>query len=440
MTLSKIQGYLLNGGYATDPDATDTNATNSNATDCNATDPNATDPNATSADVYVPNYNYDYKLNNISIEKNILKRGQTVKVKINDGLKHVTGATLVFCKPDNSTCFYAYSTSNNLNLSISIPSYTIAGDYNLTNIYFYDEDYNYAYYTEGHSSYHGIETSIKLSVTVLDDIVTTINLNSPSENDIINAIQQVNDGGIINVSVNGESNYSASLFESLKGKDITINLINGDNSIAFYGKDINEAKNIKYSINVDEIAKRDNLKDLINSKAVTNGYVVIFPDNGTLPANAMVKIKVSNPDVIEEDEAFLYFYNTETKLYELESSNLAVNSEGYYEFTISHNSTFIIVGHALPYIFTGEVETTQKEQVTFQKSNTLLWFLIGGGAGVAVVIIVCAIYFTKKKKATNTTEEVKVEETKEEVKEETTETTEEPTEESTETPEDNKEE
>lgn len=215
--------------------------------------------------------------------------------------------------------------------------------------------------------------------------------------------------GDVTIKVDGTKNISKSLFDALKGSNRTLIIKNGENEIIFKGKDIKEAKNIDASISISQAKDNSDIKELTE-----NGIVITFANNGELPGNATIKIKVNNDIKTHLDlskTVLLYFYNENTK--QLEKENVSIKYEKeYIEFVIDHNSKFILTDGE---IIAKENESSEKIEENSQTAkeatsveynkNTIMSDLIHLLVVITivffVVVIVVVIIVIKVKKSKN---------------------------------------
>lgn len=71
---------------------------------------------------------------------------------------------------------------------------------------------------------------------------------------------------------------------------------------------------------------------------------IVFPDNGLLPCKSTIHIDAdyAMKEFVGVKNLKLYYYNPEIKEYKLEQEGLDIQNDKYYEFTITHNSTYAL--------------------------------------------------------------------------------------------------
>ena len=151
----------------------------------------------------------------------------------------------------------------------------------------------------------------------------------------------------LNVKADGAMLLSEGLFDSLKatGKSITINAMENGKikySWTFNGADISdETSDVDLAVGFTS----DNSARIKELAGNTDGMVLSFADNGTLPGKAKVKVDVS-AQYANGTKINLYYYNKDTDSIEIAASNIIV-ANGYAEFEITHNSDFYLTTYGV---------------------------------------------------------------------------------------------
>lgn len=229
----------------------------------------------------------------------------------------------------------------------------------------------------------------------------------------------------VTITLDGTKNISKSLFDALKGTSRTLTIKTGDNEIIFKGKEIKEGKNIDASISISEVEDDIDLKELVE-----NGIVLSFADNGELPGEATIRIKVTNQIKDKLDltkNLYIYFYNEEKK--ELEKVDEKVKYEkDYIEFDINHNSKYVLVDEEVTEkeneitVGTTEEKSDKEEKendVTFLESNKMYIIIIGASILIIFIVSIIVVMVNKKKKQNEQSNEIdESEEKTEEINEE----------------------
>lgn len=218
----------------------------------------------------------------------------------------------------------------------------------------------------------------------------------------INNIKLASGDIVVVINANNNSVVHEEVFDSIKGTNKQLIIKYGDNQIIFNGSDISTVKNVDTSINIYPVSQStdSNLKE-----ATSKAIILEFADNGDLPGNAVVRIKVTDEmkKSLTDNSLDLYYYNKTNNTYELVQTNVTIDSEGYCNLTIDHNSTFILVNHSQKIKETisvndnSNINSDKEEVVSFLNSK---WLYIGiiGVSLVIILIVVIIITINKKKK------------------------------------------
>ena len=145
---------------------------------------------------------------------------------------------------------------------------------------------------------------------------------------------------------------------------------------------------------VDNVSSNEDI-----SKLVSNGVVVNFPDNGNLPGKALIRVKATDEvDNILNDNVYVYIYNESSNNFCVIDTSVKKSSDGYYEFTITHNSDYLITNNKLDSKLV--VAQSDDNVVSFQKGNGIYLLLIAVGVAVIIAVVVVIVVLKKKKKNT----------------------------------------
>lgn len=221
--------------------------------------------------------------------------------------------------------------------------------------------------------------------------------NSEITKDILNKIANSTKLENITINMDKNTNISKDIFEAIEGKNVKLIINSKENQIIFRGNSITNPKKINAEITYNLISE-----DLLLREIVAEGIVVNFADNGELPGTATVRIKVT--DEISEALSFnkmpIYYYNEKTKELTKLKSNAKYNKEGYIEFSIKHNSKYLIVNDVIEekeytVTTTQANNTVVDNEVSFLESHRMYILIIG--ISVLTIIIVATILIVDKK-------------------------------------------
>ena len=174
-------------------------------------------------------------------------------------------------------------------------------------------------------------------------------------------------------------------------KKLVIN--SGDNQLIFDGKDIETPKSIDARISIESLSDHANI-----SKFADKGVVVNFPNNGNLPGKALVRIKATKEVTNElKDKIYVYMYDEDSNMFYEIGNDVKKTSDGYYEYTVTHNSDFLMMNKKLDKKYVLENNPAGDKVVIFQKGNRVHLVLICLGLLLVVVALVVVIVLKKKK-------------------------------------------
>ena len=360
----------INGTFALDT-ATSPNATASNATASNATSSNATVTNATSSNVYVDNTKI--YLDGIEIAKKEVTLGEKIKVSLCTNYT-LTNVKFLF-KSNKGNQFTAYLNDLNSDEYIAIPSTVKPDTYYLSQLVLESNNLSTTY-VNGNNYNFNIELKINESKKK-----SYIYNNEDVTEEKIKEIAKSEDKTDITINATGNSIISKELFNSIKGTNKKLVIKYQDHEIIFNGKDITSIKDIDVSIKIVCISDDETFKEISN-----NGYIINFADNGNLPGKATIKLKATEEmkDFFKGKKAYLYYYDEMNKKYTA-LSNTLILKDGYYEFTINHNSKYILTDNKI-----SKKEVNVDENVVdFQNSNNKNIAIIL----ISVLLIIAVIVF-----------------------------------------------
>lgn len=325
-------------------------------------------------------------LNSISFEKSTVKVGEKVNFNI-DSNEKLNSVKFVFTKDDGSLNIYASNLEKG-NSYFEIPSTAAAGKYKLTSMVLSSTNASSIYSISGENNSEVYNFNLSLEINNDNEDKYLYN-NEDINSDILSKIYNAKDG--IEITINADSNsvIKEEVFDSIKGKNKKVIINYKGNQIIFNGIDVDTSKTIDVNMTVSNVNTNEKI-----SKLVSDGVVVNFPDNGDLPGTALVRIKQTDDlKSLLSDKVYVYFYNELTNDFCVTNLNVKKSSDGYYEFSISHNSNYLIVNKKLDKKLVVEDDSNV---VTFQKSN-LTYLLLIGVALVVIVSIVVLIYVRNKK-------------------------------------------
>ncbi len=282
--------------------------------------------------------------------------------------------------------------SLNDNPYFMIPSTTTAGDYRLDTITISTNDGLKVYSIDAPNDENLLEDVILLTVNDGTNSSYVYDNNSIETNsDILNLIYIAPEN--INIVINAESNslISEELFNTIKGTNKKLVISYEDNEMVFSGEDIDTPKLVDASIIVKELSENRAI-----SKIVDDGVIISFSDNGSLPGKASVRIKANDllNEKIGNNKSYLYLYNEETEDFTPMDTEVTISEDGYYEFTISHNSDYVLVTKQIDNKYIAETANV----VSFQRGDRTNIILIICGVVLIIGVSVAIAIIQKKSK------------------------------------------
>ena len=356
------------------------------------------------------------KLNSISFNSKSAKLGDKVYVNLNY-TGNVKKIKLTLTNSSNKQ-FTAYVKSLNNKPYFEIPSTTTSDIYKLTGVVIESDKGTVSYDVNEKEGTVKYDFNSEIEIKGANDNTYLYN-NEDLTNEIIARLYKLGNGVEIYVNADTKSLINSELFNAIKGKRKKLIINYGDNQVIFNGEDITDPKSIDALITLGNV--KDN-SDINNY--VTNGILINFADNGFLPGKALVRIKSTSEmnAILKEKSKHVYYYNNLDDNFSEIATNIEETKDGYYEFEITHNSSYIIVNNKLDSsIVVSDLST--EDYVTWEKSSKVYILLILAAVVLIAIVSAIIIYAKKKNKVvSDNKEEVKdekKEEEKDEIKEET---------------------
>lgn len=169
----------------------------------------------------------------------------------------------------------------------------------------------------------------------IPDVIT----GTQAEN-LLESIKNAKDDAIIYVDATNDSIIKKEVFEAIKDTNKQLHIESSGIEWIFKGKDITNPKQIDTSISVlfDYDYNKTNMKDYIDKSVV-----ILFKDNGELPGISTIRIKL---DYVFRsyigNKIYVYYYDENSKFEDVTGKELEISENGYFEFNIKHNSTYIM--------------------------------------------------------------------------------------------------
>ena len=279
-------------------------------------------------------------LNGLEIKSTNAKLNEKVNVALNT-TSALTSATLMFSN-ENESMTVNVKDLNTAEPYFVVPFTTSAGAYNLDYAILKDKDGNEYQYRKGEDYYTIKHFDFNSTLTVENQIAegNLLNLdNSKITADIIEKIKELDSNIVIEINAEEAPIVSKELFDAIQNSNKTLIFKYKDLEWTFNGLDIKNPKMIDVSTNIYNVNKDEKI-----SSKVQNGFVLDFAANNELPGKCLIKVYNSDTisKIINKDNANIYYYNEETDKFEVIKLNAEYNTNGYYEFYISHNSKYVV--------------------------------------------------------------------------------------------------
>lgn len=265
-----------------------------------------------------------------------------------------------------------------------------------------------------------VDEEIKMKKTELFEVVedTTYDVvTSTTDKEIISKITEAKDNAKIAISSFNDSVIKKEVFESIKGTNKTIYIESNGIQWVFNGKDIVNPKDIDVSVEInylynDELA--DEIKEILG-----NSIVINFNKNGKLPGKTLVRVKTDYAlrDYLGIENLQVYYYNgAEVQMFDSVANNISMTEDGYLEFYIDHNSSFVISNEKVndKYVSNNlEDLSLNDETIVIEETdednnnnnNALLYNIIG----ISLIAVATIIIVIIKKKRKNKKKEINLE-------------------------------
>ena len=338
---------------------------------------------------------------NLSLDSTSAKVNEKVYLNIQASQK-LNSLKLVFTSIDGKMFTVYAKDLTEAKSYIEIPTSTEAGTYSLTSAILATSKSSTAYSNDGEGGTEKFDFNSTLEISDGNE-KTFIYNNEDVTSDVLAKLYNAPSGSEITINADYNTLINEELFNVIKGKNKKLIINYKDNQIVFNGRDITVSKTIDITMTVGNVSSNKNI-----SKLVSNGVIVNFPDNGNLPGRALVRLKTMDKiDKILSKKVYVYIYNVSSNNFCAVNTNVKKSSDGYYEFTITHNSDYLITNDKLDKKLV--VVQSDDNVVSFQKSKGIYLLLLG--IGVVVIIAVIIVIMMLKRKDTSSTK--KIEDSKE---------------------------
>lgn len=251
-----------------------------------------------------------------------------------------------------------------LELPIIVSEFKQSGFFKLDHVELRDKAGNNVYY---HSASENSETTLPNEITLFiknidendtsGDIITSTN-----NSNLVEDIQNMAEGSTAHIYYGNGATISADVFEAIKGQNKTIALKSDGIEWIFNGQDVTDENIKKIDLTTSIEAKWNSDSDAAEGiDWEQNALILSFAENGKLPAPATIRIKADwvFKDAVGTENLYVYYYDNTTKEYVQVAADLTITKDEYLEFTIDHNSDFVIT----------QGELKEKEEPSYPDPN-----------------------------------------------------------------------
>ncbi len=237
------------------------------------------------------------------------------------------------------------------------------------------------------------------------DLVT-----STTDKDIIKKIKEATNDSRIAINCSNSTIIKKEIFSAIKNTDKKIYIESNGIQWVFYGKGISKPKDIDVTTTINYIYN-DELNNSIGDY-LGNSIVVNFAENGELPGATLIRIKTDYAlrDYLGIENLNVYYYNSKksNKFFSPVANSINMTEDGYLEFFISHNSTFIISNQKVDEQYISDdvsdlslndskTKEVKEKAESIEKSKNILF----AAAGCALLIVIGTVVFILFKKRKN---------------------------------------
>lgn len=301
-------------------------------------------------------------LKGISINKTEVEAPSevTITLDVEDDLSGYKSATIEVINRKNDRTIRAISEgSDNPNeLTISVSEWEPSGLFEIDHIILHDNNNN-------SSSYYGktLPNQVSFLVKNVDENDTSGDIITSTNNtNLVEDIQNMAEGSTAHIYYGNGATISKEVFEAIKGQDKTIALKSDGIEWIFNGQDVTDENIKKIDLTTSIEAKWNSDSDAAEGiDWEQNALILSFAENGKLPAPAKIRIKADwvFKDAVGTENLYVYYYDNTTKKYVQVAADLTITKDEYLEFTIDHNSDFVIT----------QGELKEKEEPSYPDPN-----------------------------------------------------------------------
>ena len=272
-----------------------------------------------------------------------------IEVEAKDNIKLAPTTQVVFKgKEKKITATLHLDEDNIYRGDLEINQYAELGEYVLTEVLLSDANGNDNLYMNYENKYKDSDLKIDLKFNLTSKFEPDVTTSTIAK-DLVDVVKNAKEGADIAIDANGDSIVKKEVFDAIKDTDKNIYIESNGIEWIFLGRDITkETKDIDVTTAVYydyEYEKEDVKVDV--KDYVEKSLIVKFASNGELPGVATIRVKLDYTlrDYIG-DKVYVYYLDedekSEKKFIEVTGDELLQNENGWFEFKINHNSTYVL--------------------------------------------------------------------------------------------------
>ena len=301
-------------------------------------------------------------LKGISIDKTEVEVPSevTITLDVEDDLSGYKSAVVsVINRKNGRTIDFCNSSHNNPNkVIIPISEWEPSGMFEVDAVSLFDNNNNISRYNTD-----DLPNQVSFLVKNIDkDNPTGDIITSTNNANLVEDIQNMADGSTAHIYYGNGATISKEVFEEIKGQEKTIALKSDGIEWIFNGQDVTDENIKKIDLTTSIEAKWNSDSDAAEGiDWEQNALILSFAENGKLPAPATIRIKADwvFKDAVGTENLYVYYYDNTTKEYVQVAADLTITKDEYLEFTIDHNSDFVIT----------QGELKEKEEPSYPDPN-----------------------------------------------------------------------
>ena len=289
-------------------------------------------------------------LESISVDKTEIEAPGTVTLtlKVSDEPAGYRTAIVdvVNTATGNSKHFYS-DRENPSNVTVNISQFEPSGVMRVDTVYLFDNNNNMSRYDSielVQNTAYPLPQEATFLVKNIDETSGDI-VSATTSPDLVDEIDKMAEGNTAHIYHGNNDVLSKDVFGAIAGKNKTIAVESDGIQWIFEGEEIDESKikdiNLGTTIEEKWFSESDVNEEIAWEQ---NAVVLQFADNGDLPGKATIRVKIDPvfKDYIGTENLYVYYYDNTTKEFKEIAAGLNTQSDGYIEFTITHNSDFVI--------------------------------------------------------------------------------------------------